>query len=82
LILTEIKKLDLKNVWTISRNTSSFKENVFLKIEKDGITAYGEAAPNVRYGENAQLTKKAIDETAPLILKHDLFKYTEIKKNY
>ena len=80
MFLTEIKKLNLKNVWTISRNSSSFKENVFLKIEKDGITAYGEAAPNVRYGENAQLTKKAIDETAPLILKHDLFKYTEIKK--
>ena len=80
MILTEIKKLNLKNVWTISRSSSGYKENVFLKIEKDGITAYGEAAPNVRYGENAHLTKKLIDETGPLILKQDLFKYTEIKK--
>ena len=80
LILTEIKKLKLKNVWTISRNSSHYKENVFLKIEKDGITGYGEAAPNVRYGENAQLTEKIIKDTAPVILKHDLFKYTEIKK--
>jgi len=80
LILTEIKKLKLKNVWTISRSSSDYKENVFLKIEKEGITAYGEAAPNVRYGENAQLTKKLIDKNAPLILEQDLFKYTEIKE--
>jgi L-alanine-DL-glutamate epimerase-like enolase superfamily enzyme len=80
LILTEIKKLKLKNIWTISRSSSHYKENVFLKIEKDGITACGEAAPNVRYGENAQLTQKVIEDTAPVVLKHDLFKYTEIKK--
>ena len=80
MISIEIKKLELKNIWTISRNSSSYKENVFLKIEKDGIIGYGEAAPNVRYGENAQLTQKAIEDAAPLIIKHDFFKYTEIKK--
>ena len=80
MFLTEIKKLELKNVWTISRNSSSYKENVFLKIKKDGITGYGEAAPNVRYGENVQLTQKAIEDAAPVIIKHDFFKYTEIKK--
>jgi L-alanine-DL-glutamate epimerase-like enolase superfamily enzyme len=80
LILTEIKKLELKNVWTLSRNSSYFKENVFLEIEKDGITGYGEAAPNVRYGETAQLTEKIIKEAAGVIVKQDLFKYRQIKK--
>ena len=45
------KRLTLTHTWTISRNSSDFKDNVFVRIERDGVVGWGEAAPNVRYGE-------------------------------
>src|SRR5512136_244956 len=46
------KRLFLQHTWTISRNSSDYKDNVLVRISKDGISGYGEAAPNVRYGED------------------------------
>ncbi len=48
-----IKKLEPRHPFTISRGTKSFVENVFIRIEDDGITAYGEASPNIYYKETA-----------------------------
>lgn len=47
----EVIPLKLKEVFTIARGSKSEVQNVFLKITKDGITGYGEAGPNTRYGE-------------------------------
>ena len=71
-------RLQLKNVWTISRNSSLFKDNVIVELQKDGISAYGEAAPNVRYGENADKTIAEIKKVSPLFDK-DLFKVISLK---
>jgi L-alanine-DL-glutamate epimerase-like enolase superfamily enzyme len=79
LILTKIRKLELQDVWTISRNSSRFKENVFVQIEKEGITGYGEAAPNIRYGENAQATEEMIGRISETLLKQDFHQYTQVK---
>ena len=54
----EFHRLDLKYTWAISRNSTDFKINAFVKVT-DGIhTGIGEAAPNVRYGENIELFEK------------------------
>jgi L-Ala-D/L-Glu epimerase len=55
-----VKRLTLRHTWTISRNSSDFKDNVFVCIQRDGITAWGEAAPNVRYGESTEQTVAAL----------------------
>lgn len=54
----EAIKLSLKQPFTISRGTKSEVENVFVRLTSNGITGYGEAAPNARYDEDA---KKVID---------------------
>jgi len=74
------KKLILKHTWTISRNSSNFKNNVFVRIEKDGIAGYGEAAPNVRYGENAELTTQKINAARYVYKENDLFHFVNIKE--
>jgi len=43
--------LKLKHTFTISRSSRDVVPVVILKFEKDGITAFGEASPNVRYNE-------------------------------
>ena len=76
MITTKAITLHLNDVWTISRNSSRTKENVLVRIEKDGVVGYGEAAPNIRYGENADLTERMIQGASEVLFQHDLFKYT------
>ncbi|MBC6697959.1 enolase C-terminal domain-like protein [Hymenobacter puniceus] len=46
-------ELPLRFTWKISRNASTAKTNLLVQLrdEASGPTGYGEAAPNVRYGE-------------------------------
>ena len=80
MIEVKVKRLFLKHTWTISRGSSDFKDNVFVRIEKDGIVGYGEAAPNVRYGENAKLTTQRINEAKKIFHNRDFFHYVDIKE--
>ncbi len=74
------KRLELAHTWTISRNSSNFKNNVFVRIERDGIVGYGEAAPNVRYGEDYQKTTERIKSVEELLKNTPFFHYVDIKK--
>ena len=80
MIESRIFRLHLKHAWTISRNTSQYKDNVFISIENDGITGIGEAAPNIRYGESADLTIKRINEVKDIFKTFDWSDYKSIKK--
>lgn len=79
MIEVKIKKLQLANRWTISRNSSDYKENVFVRLEKDGIFGFGEAAPNVRYGESAELTIDRIKRAERILESFDWFCPADIK---
>ncbi len=79
MIDVKTKRLDLAHTWTISRNSSDFKNNVFVKIERNGITGYGEAAPNVRYGEDSKKTTRRINEAKKIFERNNLFHYVDIK---
>jgi L-alanine-DL-glutamate epimerase-like enolase superfamily enzyme len=81
MIEVKTKRLFLQHTWTISRNSSDYKDNVFVKIEKDGVIGYGEAAPNVRYGEDNVKTAARINGVKELIENYDLWKFAELKDN-
>jgi L-alanine-DL-glutamate epimerase-like enolase superfamily enzyme len=48
-------------------------------LEKDGVTGYGEAAPNIRYGEDAEKTTQRIRGVKDLIENADLWHFTDLK---
>lgn len=50
--------LPLRYVWKISRNASTTKTNLLVRLMADGHTGIGEAAPNVRYGETPALLQE------------------------
>jgi L-alanine-DL-glutamate epimerase-like enolase superfamily enzyme len=79
MIDVKTKRLELAHTWTISRNSSDYKDNVFVKLESDGIIGYGEAAPNVRFGENAELTTKRISEAKEIFESNSIYHYMKIK---
>jgi len=73
------KRLMLTHTWTISRNSSDYKDNVFVRIERDGVVGWGEAAPNVRYGQSAEATIAMLEKARPLIEAGDWLKYVDLR---
>jgi L-Ala-D/L-Glu epimerase len=76
------KRLLLRHTWTISRNSSDFKDNVFVRLERDGVTGWGEAAPNVRYGQSAEQTIAVLEKASGLIEAGDLFQYVNLREQW
>ena len=76
------KRLMLRHTWTISRNSSDFKDNVFVCIERDGVVGLGEAAPNVRYGESTEQTLAALQNARGFFESSDWFRYVDMQKEW
>lgn len=81
MIEVKTRRLFLADTWTIARNSSDYKDNVFVKIEKDGIIGLGEAAPNIRYGEDHKKTTDRINGVKDLFNKHDLWHFVDLKED-
>ena len=79
--MIEVKKrrLKLAHTWTISRNSSDYKDNVFVRIEKDGFSGFGEAGPNIRYGEDWEKTTDRINKAKSIFENNDLWHFVDIK---
>lgn len=76
------KRLMLTHTWTISRNSSDFKDNVFVRVERDGVVGWGEAAPNVRYGESAEQTIDVLEKARSLVTTSDWLKYVDLREQW
>jgi len=74
----EVKRLNLTHTWTISRNSSNYKDDVFVYLEKDGIIGIGEAAPNIRYNETPESTIEVIKNSIPLFEKCNPWEYVQL----
>jgi hypothetical protein len=57
-----IYEVQLKYAWTLSRGTWNVRRNVLVRIEKDGTSGMGEAAPIARYNETAESGLAFIDK--------------------
>ncbi|MBL7075149.1 dipeptide epimerase [candidate division KSB1 bacterium] len=71
-------RLFLKHTWTIARGSSDFKDNVFVRLEKDGVYGLGEAAPNIRYQETWESTVELIEKARSLLEEGDPWKFGEL----
>ncbi|MBN8229349.1 dipeptide epimerase [Corallococcus macrosporus] len=65
-------ELPLRHAWTIARGTSTVKRNVFVEVRSGGHVGFGEAAPNVRYGESWETVEAALHKLAPVLEGRDL----------
>lgn len=73
---TTIYELQLRQAWTLSRGTWNIRRNVLVRLEKDGIVAYGESAPIPRYNESAESNQEFINRALP-VLEKDLWAYQD-----
>ncbi|MBP7053564.1 MAG: dipeptide epimerase [Phycisphaerae bacterium] len=76
------RRLLLTHTWTLSRNSSDFKDNVFLRVERDGVVGWGEAAPNVRYGQTAEQAEADLEKARSLVEAGDWLKYVDLRQQW
>jgi len=72
------KRLELRHAWTIARNTSTYKEYAFVKLEKDGVVGLGEAAHNVRYGESLESIIATLEKARPILETCDPWQFVDV----
>ena len=65
---TEIVRLKLRHTWTTVMSSSDFRDVLYVRYTRDGITGHGEGAPIVRYKEDAKSAQAALESVRPLIL--------------
>ncbi len=76
------QRLELTHTWTLARGSCDYRDNVLVRLEKDGIVGYGEAAPLTRYNETAETTTAALQLAVPIFASENLFAFREVKKRW
>jgi L-alanine-DL-glutamate epimerase-like enolase superfamily enzyme len=73
-ISVKIYELKLRQAWGLSRGTWTTRRNAFVRIERDGVAGFGEAAPIARYNETAESAAAFVEKARP-VLDRDLGEY-------
>jgi L-alanine-DL-glutamate epimerase-like enolase superfamily enzyme len=58
---TSVTRLRLRHTWTTTMSSSEHRDTIYVRLTSDGVSGVGEGAPIVRYHENAEDGKKAIE---------------------
>ncbi len=74
-IETDIKHLQLRHTWTTTMSSSTFRDTLYVRYTRDGITGWGEGAPIVRYHENALDAQHAVESARDFLLNVDPWQF-------
>lgn len=72
---TEVVRLKLRHTWTTVMSSSEYRDNLYVRFTRDGLTGHGEGAPIPRYQETALTAQKAVTSVRPLLEAADPLKF-------
>jgi len=75
---TEIKRLKLRHTWTTTMSSSDYRDTLYVAYTRDGITGHGEGAPIVRYRENAEGARQAVESVREMFLAADPWQFDKV----
>ena len=75
---TRILRLNLRHTWTTTMSSSEYRDTLHVAYTRDGITGHGEGAPIVRYHEDAEGARKAVESVRELLLSADPMQFTKL----
>jgi L-alanine-DL-glutamate epimerase-like enolase superfamily enzyme len=75
---TNILRLNLQHTWTTTMSSSQYRDTLHVAYTRDGITGHGEGAPIVRYHENAEGARKAVESVRDLLLSADPTQFSKL----
>jgi L-alanine-DL-glutamate epimerase-like enolase superfamily enzyme len=77
-VRTEIKRLKLRHTWTTTMSSSDYRDTLYVAYTDDGITGHGEGAPIVRYRENAEGARQAVESVRDLLAAADPWQFSKV----
>jgi len=75
---TEIKRLKLRHTWTTTMSSSDYRDTLYVAYTNDGVTGHGEGAPIVRYRENAEGARQAVESVRDLLTAADPWQFSKL----
>ena len=77
-LAAEIVRLKLRHTWTTTMSSSNYRDNLHLRFTRDGVTGLGEGAPIVRYHEDAESARKAVESVRDYFLSANPWQFEKI----
>jgi L-alanine-DL-glutamate epimerase-like enolase superfamily enzyme len=77
-LAAKIVRLNLQHTWTTTMSSSQYRDTLHVAYTRDGITGRGEGAPIVRYKEDAESARKAVESVRDLLLSADPMQFSKI----
>jgi L-alanine-DL-glutamate epimerase-like enolase superfamily enzyme len=77
-IETKIVRLNLQHTWTTTMSSSQYRDTLHVAYARDGITGHGEGAPIVRYHEDAEGARKAVESVRALLLSANPMQFAKV----
>jgi L-alanine-DL-glutamate epimerase-like enolase superfamily enzyme len=75
---TEIVRLKLRHTWTTTMSSSDFRDTLYVRLVREGVTGHGEGAPIIRYQENAAGAEEAVLSVRELVTGSDPWQFEKL----
>jgi L-alanine-DL-glutamate epimerase-like enolase superfamily enzyme len=76
-LTAKIYRVNLRHTWTTTMSSSDYRDTLQVRYARDGITGHGEGAPIVRYKEDAESARKAVESVRDLLLGSDPMQFSK-----
>ena len=80
-VRTEIKRLKLRHTWTTTMSSSDYRDTLYVAYSSGGVTGHGEGAPIVRYRENAEGARQAVESVRDLLEAADPWQFAKVMQH-
>ena len=77
-LTARIVRLNLQHTWTTTMSSSQYRDTLRVAYTRDGITGHGEGAPIVRYHEDAEGARKAVESVRDLLLSANPLQFSKV----
>ncbi len=74
----KIVRLNLRHTWTTTMSSSEYRDTLHTTYERDGLSGHGEGAPIVRYHEDAESARKAVESVRDLLIAANPMQFDKI----
>jgi L-alanine-DL-glutamate epimerase-like enolase superfamily enzyme len=75
---THIVRLKLRHAWTTVMSSSEYRDTLEVRFTRDGVTGIGEGAPIVRFQENAESARQAVESIRDLLTSGDPWQFEKL----
>ncbi len=77
-VAAAITRLKLRHTWTTTMSSSEYRDTLQVRYTKDGVTGVGEGAPIVRYHENAEGARNALESVRAVVEAGDPWRFRSL----